>query len=42
MSNSFRLGGDLDVNRRGFGAMRLPAKAGIALTPSEKDLADLA
>lgn len=29
MSNRFRLGGDLDVNRIGFGAMRLPSKDGI-------------
>ncbi|WP_285439973.1 hypothetical protein [Streptomyces sp. ISL-22] len=42
MSNSFRLGGDLDVNRMGFGAMRLPSKAGIALTLTDEDLAYLA
>ncbi|MFD8379145.1 oxidoreductase [Streptomyces sp. NPDC059679] len=29
MSNRFRFGGDLDVNRMGFGAMRLPSKAGM-------------
>ncbi|MFJ8717969.1 aldo/keto reductase [Streptomyces violaceus] len=29
MSNRFRLGGDLDVNRLGFGAMRLPSKDGM-------------
>lgn len=29
MSNDFRLGGDLTVNRLGFGAMRLPSKQGI-------------
>ncbi|MFD6907298.1 aldo/keto reductase [Streptomyces sp. NPDC060077] len=29
MSNDFRLGGDLPVNRLGFGAMRLPSKAGM-------------
>ncbi|MFF8973979.1 oxidoreductase [Streptomyces sp. NPDC014995] len=29
MSNRFRLGGDLDVNRMGLGAMRLPSKAGM-------------
>ncbi|MEU5571444.1 aldo/keto reductase [Streptomyces coeruleorubidus] len=29
MSNRFRLGGDLDVNRMGFGAMRLPSKDGM-------------
>ncbi|MDX2756922.1 hypothetical protein [Streptomyces europaeiscabiei] len=26
MSNEFRLGGDLAVNRLGFGTMRLPSK----------------
>ncbi|ELP62191.1 aldo/keto reductase [Streptomyces turgidiscabies] len=29
MSNEFRLGGDLAVNRLGFGAMRLPSKDGM-------------
>lgn len=29
MSKRFRIGGDLDVNRMGFGAMRLPSKAGM-------------
>ncbi|KUN64734.1 aldo/keto reductase [Streptomyces canus] len=29
MSNRFRLGGDLNVNRLGFGAMRLPSKDGM-------------
>src|SRR5437868_988640 len=29
MSKQFRLGGDLSINRLGFGAMRLPSKAGI-------------
>ncbi|MFI9580511.1 oxidoreductase [Streptomyces sp. NPDC052236] len=29
MSNRFRIGGDLDVNRLGFGAMRLPSKDGM-------------
>ncbi|MFF8392051.1 aldo/keto reductase [Streptomyces sp. NPDC016172] len=29
MSNTFRLGGDLNVNRLGFGAMRLPSKDGM-------------
>lgn len=29
MSNEFRLGGDLAVNRLGFGAMRLPSKSGM-------------
>ncbi|WP_340384053.1 aldo/keto reductase [Streptomyces sp. SS7] len=29
MSNAFRLGGDLPVNRLGFGAMRLPSRQGI-------------
>jgi pyridoxine 4-dehydrogenase len=29
MSNEFRLGGDLVVNRLGFGAMRLPSKEGM-------------
>ncbi|MFD5753616.1 aldo/keto reductase [Streptomyces sp. NPDC127033] len=29
MSDRFRLGGDLNVNRMGFGAMRLPSKNGM-------------
>ncbi|MFG3340213.1 oxidoreductase [Glycomyces sp. NPDC048151] len=29
MSNVFRLGGDLEVNRLGFGAMRLPSQQGM-------------
>jgi aryl-alcohol dehydrogenase-like predicted oxidoreductase len=29
MSNTFRLGGDLNVSRLGFGAMRLPSKDGM-------------
>ena len=29
MSNRFRIGGDLDVSRLGFGAMRLPSKHGM-------------
>jgi pyridoxine 4-dehydrogenase len=29
MSKQFRLGGDLSINRLGFGAMRLPSKDGI-------------
>jgi aryl-alcohol dehydrogenase-like predicted oxidoreductase len=29
MTNTFRLGGDLDVGRLGFGAMRLPSKDGM-------------
>jgi aryl-alcohol dehydrogenase-like predicted oxidoreductase len=29
MSNRFRLGDDLDVNRLGFGALRLPSKDGM-------------
>lgn len=29
MTNTFRLGGDLDVNRLGFGTMRLPSKDGM-------------
>lgn len=29
MSNRFRFSGDRDVNRLGFGAMRLPSKDGM-------------